>query len=389
MLNMIRIRFLEYRQNILVLFIMTAMSLVFTYTFGVGFNQGNKQTVIVVDKDGSKESETLIKGLIEADSFDIKSMEYDEAISELQGNQAIAVVVIPKDYYVKAYNQKASLKLIKTGTLMEHTTLRRNLLDITERTIGNYAFISQIEPIYSKLEIPFDGEKIYSRVEETYEHRPMIEIENLYYDSNAKQGYDSLKQSFMGFILFFSSFTMIFCIGSIVEDKQNRVWHRQLVSTIKNSSILGSVLIVGLVIGFIQISFMIVSGKFIFNINLGSNLLALFLIVGGYIAASVSLGLLVSGLVKTEAQLAAMTPLIVVSTSMIGGCMWPLEMVTNPIIRGLSVITPQRWAMEGMESIIVYDGGIGDIKNQLLRLGILTCVFFILAIIPYRKRKLV
>jgi len=197
--------------------------------------------------------------------------------------------------------------------------------------------------------------------------------------------YDSLKQSFMGFTLFFSLFTMVFGIGNIVDNKQKRVWHRQKVSPITGVQILGSALVTGFLIGFLQIGTMMMSGAYIFNIDLGESMISLLLVISAYIISAMCMGLFISGLVKTEQQLSAISPMIIVSTSMLGGCMWPLEIVANSFIRNLSIITPQRWAMEGLRQVIINRGGLSNIVEPITYMLILAIVFFGLSLIPYRK----
>jgi ABC-2 type transport system permease protein len=36
---------------------------------------------------------------------------------------------------------------------------------------------------------------------------------------------------------------------------------------------------------------------------------------------------------------------------MLGGCMWPLEIVNNKVLLFLAELTPQKWAIQGMEEI--------------------------------------
>jgi len=386
MLNMIRVRFLEYKRLWPVILAMTVMAIVFIYIFGGGFSQEYKSNVSVVDNSGSEESIAFIEGLKNLDNFSIYVLDYDESIKQLEKSDIIAVVVIPENYNTAVYDGTASLEFIKTGRLMEHETLKQSIKDIVSETIGNSRFVDSITPVYGMLNINLNKELLLEAIEDNYRDRPIMIVDSKVYDNDGANVYDSLKHSFMGFILFFSLFTMVFGIGSIVEDKENRIWHRQIVSPLPGTTILGSALIVGFVVGFLQIGMMIISGKYIFDIDLGNSTPALVLVLSAYIIASMSLGLFISSFVKTEQQLGAVSPMIIVSTSMLGGCMWPLEMVTNKFVRGLSLMTPQRWAMEGLQKVILYNGNVADVLQQIIYLLMLSLVFFIFAMIPYLKR---
>ncbi len=88
------------------------------------------------------------------------------------------------------------------------------------------------------------------------------------------------------------------------------------------------------------------------GIDWGSSISGVLTVAGSFIFAVTSMGLMLSGVVKTRAQLSAVTPVVLTSTSMLGGCMWPLDIVNNKVLLLLAELTPQKWAMQGMESIV-------------------------------------
>ncbi len=385
MLNMIRVRFLEYKPMIPVFISMTVMSLILVYTFGIGFSQEYKPLVAIVNEDNTFESNRIVNELIAMDEFEIIEYEYEDAINLVESSKVIAVIKIPKDYSENVHNGTGVIDFIKTGQVMEHTALELAVKSITERIFGNKDYIDGIEIAYIMSNVNMDREYLENSINDYYNNRPIMIIKSKIYESEAKNTYDSLKQSFMGFTLFFSLFTMVFGIGNIVDNKQKRVWHRQIVSPITGVQILGSALVTGFLIGFLQIGTMMMSGAYIFNIDLGESMISLLLVISAYIISAMCMGLFISGLVKTEQQLSAISPMIIVSTSMLGGCMWPLEIVANSFIRNLSIITPQRWAMEGLRQVIINRGGLSNIVEPITYMLILAIVFFGLSLIPYRK----
>ena len=385
MLNMILIRFKEYKQIVPVLISMTVMAIGLIYIFGIGFGQEYKPLVAIVNEDESTESQQIVDELLRDDTYESKALDYEDSINELKSGSVIAVLHIPANYSVDFYQGSGKVDFIKTANLMEHMALEMSLESIINRIFGNKNFMDSVEPAYRMLNIEMNQVELGNTINDLYRDRPMATIEASTYESGAANYYDSLKQSFMGFILFFSLFTMVFGIGSIVDNKQNRVWHRQIVSPIGGTSILGSALVVGFVVGFIQIAIMMLTASYVFNIDVGESMMALMLVISAYVVAAICMGLMISGFVKTEQQLSAVSPMIIVSTSMLGGCMWPLEMVSNPIIRNLSIITPQRWAMQGLQQVIIYKGDVSNVMEPIVYSLLLALVFFVISIIPYRK----
>jgi ABC-2 type transport system permease protein len=85
------------------------------------------------------------------------------------------------------------------------------------------------------------------------------------------------------------------------------------------------------------------------------------------------MGFLIASLVKTHMQLSVTTPIILTSFAMLGGCMWPLEIVNSKILIYLSYITPHRWALEGLEGLVSKSWSVTEIfapAGVLLVMGV-------------------
>lgn len=112
----------------------------------------------------------------------------------------------------------------------------------------------------------------------------------------------------------------------------------------------------------------------------GNSLVGVMLVAFAFIFATTSLGLLISSLVKTQSQLSALSPIILTGTSMIGGTMWPLEIVESKVLLFLANLTPQKWAIEGIKSIVVHEQEISSILPNLGVLVLMGGVFFIIGV---------
>jgi len=77
----------------------------------------------------------------------------------------------------------------------------------------------------------------------------------------------------------------------------------------------------------IQFLFIIFFGQFILGVNWGNSPLSVLLIAISFTLSAVGLGTILSSVVKTSAQAGALTVLISIVTSMIGGAWWPIEIM--------------------------------------------------------------
>ena len=96
-----------------------------------------------------------------------------------------------------------------------------------------------------------------------------------------------------------------------------------------------------------------------------------------YCACVASLGLLMSGLLRTPQQAESLAWLVGMALSAIGGAWWPLEIMPEGM-RLAGLFMPTAWAMEGLHGVITYGGGITSIGLPVLVLGVMTLVFWVL-----------
>ena len=186
---------------------------------------------------------------------------------------------------------------------------------------------------------------------ESWEYKNPIAVSSTVVNTNTDSGYDSLKHSMIGFSLFFSMYTMVFGVGTILYDRQYKTWQRMMITPVSKASILGGSMIVTYFAGAVQLGILVIAGKYLLKIDWGNSLAGILLVVAAFVFAVTAMGLLLSGLVKTHAQLSSVTPVLLTSTAMLGGCMWPLDIVNNKVLLFLAELTPQKWAIQGMEDI--------------------------------------
>ncbi|MTI47516.1 MAG: ABC transporter permease [Firmicutes bacterium] len=374
MLSIIMLRLQRLKVEYYVFLVMTLMSLIFTFIFGATQNQDYTPTILVVDEDNSDYSKKVFSELQDNNAFKYSISEYDDAVKNVQDDKAAAALVINKGLQENIENnQKPVLGIIKTKENIDTMTLENIISSITSKMVGNIR-IASITADFINQEKNIDHNKIfneaYNKAVETWKYKKPIEISSTRLVEGNGTGYDNLTHSIIGFALFFSMYTIVFAIGEILNEKKYNTWNRILVSPISKNAILGGNLIVSFLVGFVQVGILFIAGKYLFGLNLGSNLLGVIIVLIAFVFTITSMGLFLSGLVKTHSQLAALTPVILTSTSMLGGCMWPLDIVENKIILALSNITPQKWAIEGIESIAMYGKGInGVIIPTLVLLG--------------------
>ncbi|RKD31203.1 hypothetical protein BET03_03490 [Thermohalobacter berrensis] len=357
---------------------MIAMTLVFSTVFGFTLSQGHSPKILIVDKDKTEYSQILIDELSKDEIFEYEFANYEDAVKMVDENKALSAVIIEDDFSEKIKNgKKTTLNILKVKENRE-LMIFENLLSKTTAKIAGNINIAEIITNYitengseDKIEI---FNKAYTRMSKGLKYRRPLMIEKEIFNSSNNR-YDNYKHLVIGLMLFFSMYTMVFGIGEILNERKYNTWQRQLVSPLSKFSILLGNMVYTLIIGMVQISILILFSKYIFRVEWGSSIGGILLVAFGFTFSVTSLGLLLSGIVKTHGQLSAITPVVLTSTSMLGGCMWPLEIVNSKILLALANITPQKWAIEGMERIAMYGQGFESVLFPTLVLFMMGIIF--------------
>jgi len=361
MTAIIKLRLLRLRDEFWIYVILMLMAFGFTAIFGVSFND-YKPTVLVVDESRSEYSQTLTDELKESQTFVFIEAGRADAITQVREGKVLAAVLI-RDSFEASVNGGDSIPLgimkVKDDTLL--LTLEQYLSSVASKMTGAFK-VAEITADYIRLHQPSVDQKgvrenAFYGVMEAWKYKNPLAVSTATVNNSTDSGYDNLKHSMIGFSLFFSMYTMVFGVGTILYDRQYRTWERMMITPVSKASVLGGSMVVTYLVGFLQLGILVIAGKYLLGIDWGRSIAGILLIVAAFVFAITALGLLLSGVVKTHAQLASVTPVLLTSTSMLGGCMWPLEIVNNRVLLFLAELTPQKWAVQGMEDIAA--GGLG------------------------------
>ena len=355
MLSIVKLRLLSLRDNYVVFLVMTAMALGFTAVFGIAFNT-YRPSVIIVDEDNTPYSAEFMEELKQNKIFKFLDSDKNDAFARVEEGKVIAALIINEGFHNSIERgREINIGQVKIKDDKYLLTLQETVKGIIVKMAGSERISTVTADFVSSLKPGADKEKIkglaYENVMDSWTFKKPMEVTSMVADTNIRSEYDSMKQSMIGFTVFFSMYTMVFSIGTILSDKKYKTWDRMLVSPVSMSSILGGTMVVSFLVGMIQMSVLIFAGRYLFGLDWGRSLGGIIMVTTVFVFTITSFGLMLSGIVKTEAQLGAVAPVVLTSTSMLGGTMWPLEIVNNKVLLFLAELTPQKWAMQGFLNI--------------------------------------
>lgn len=384
MLSVIKLRLIRLRDDYLVFVLVTAMALGLTAIFGTSMGQYQPK-ILIVDEDRSSFSRMFADEMQERGGFLFQKSDYPGAVKAVEAGSVLASLVIKEGFAEDIQKgNRISLGMMKLKDDLDILTLEQLASDTASKMVESQRiahitaeFIGAYQGAAGKQAI---AAQAYDKVMEQWKYRNPMAVTAETMEAKDDQPYDNRKHFMIGFSLFFSMYTMVFGIGTILYDKQYKTWQRMLVSPVSRTAILGGSMVTAYLIGAIQLGVLILAGKYLFGMDWGKSLAGVLTVSGAFVFAVTGLGLFLSGVVKTHAQLAAITPVVLTSTAMLGGCMWPLEIVNSKVLLALANLTPQKWAMQGLERIAGYGQGFDAAIWPTLVLIAMGLVYFIAGI---------
>ena len=154
-----------------------------------------------------------------------------------------------------------------------------------------------------------------------------------------------------GLITAFIMFFMLFGSGWLVEERTNGTIKRLGAGHGAVAVSFGGSILALLAAGILQIMMFSIILKVFFDIVLFNGILS-YLALLTYLLAVIAISMFLSSVLKTQAQLQAGAPVIALLTGFMGGCFWNfIEMPEK--IRFLSLLTPQGWALNALNSLLL------------------------------------
>lgn len=376
MMAILYVKFMGLKRNLSWILLMAAFPMILTFFFGGGMGSG-KKALPIVNEDHSIYSRKLIEEIQKSNVYDIKEMERSEAEKLVQEQDALFSLVIPKGFMESIEgDNESNLMLIRSIETLDIYALQSVLNSGLQKVTTERKIVAAGVEILSQYGAESDLEERLSQlVGSKLESEGMITVNTKTYGEDHAGRLDSKTLSSAGFLLFFSMYPLTFLVGDILDDKRLLIWNRLIISPIPKIKMYSANMVFAFIVGMAQMILLVILNKVVFNITWTQNTMGLILLLGVFSFTVIGLGLLLSVFVKTPQQLSAIAPIVLTSTSMLGGLMWPIEIITNKILLFLARLTPQFWAMEVFNKLMYYNAPTKDILFPLMVLFLMGILF--------------
>jgi ABC-2 type transport system permease protein len=139
-----------------------------------------------------------------------------------------------------------------------------------------------------------------------------------------------------------------------------------------------------LVVALLQAGLIVIIGGLFFGVRWGDPA-AVAAIVVLFALASTGAAMLLGSLARSEAQVTSLAPPLGIGLGMLGGCMWPLEIV-GPAMRTIGHATPHAWAVDAFIAVVGGRASLVDVGRQLAVLAAFAAGLLVVALVVFTAR---
>jgi ABC-2 type transport system permease protein len=171
--------------------------------------------------------------------------------------------------------------------------------------------------------------------------------------------------------------------AAVVESRRLGVFERVLAAPVRPRTIVIGESVTSVLIAAAQSALIVLVGSAVFGVSWG-NPPAAFLLLLLWCLVSAGAGMVAGTLFRTPEQASAIGPVVGITFAMLGGCMWPLSIV-SATMRVVGHVTPQAWAVDAWTNLLSSHGTVTTIWRQLGILALFALCFFGIATVRSRR----
>ena len=151
--------------------------------------------------------------------------------------------------------------------------------------------------------------------------------------------------------------------ATIIETRRLGMYERMLAGPVRARTIIAGEALTYFLLAIVQSMLIVTVGSLAFGVSWGNPLGAALLIIAWALVGA-GAGMLSGTLFRTPEQASAIGPTTGIALAMLGGCMWPLSIV-SATMREIGHVTPQAWAVDAWTSLLSRHGTLVTILPQL------------------------
>jgi ABC-2 type transport system permease protein len=338
------------------------LPLALTLLFGSAFaGQGDQAlTVLVADEDGGRYAAQVVRLIDAEESFETSAVSRAEAERLISDGDAGVAVILPTGFGAGVQSGDARIEVLRDPASESAFAVISVVQGIAMRMSGAASVADYVSTNAVRI-ATFDAE--YARADTLWEPEPPVTVRGQVVVASDVRGDSVLAEgstlSSIGFTVWFVLFMTFGSAGGILEEREQGTLRRLLVAPASRGTIIAGKVAGVLLAAVAQVLILVSVGQALFGVPWGRDPLAVAMVLGAYVLAGTGLAVFVTAVVRTRDQLGGLSPLIATGLAMLGGCLWPIEVV-SPLMQTIAKLTPTGWAVIGLTDVVARNQGISS-----------------------------
>jgi linearmycin/streptolysin S transport system permease protein len=351
------------------LFFSLVLPVVIIVVIGTTFGGASALDVGVVDQDGSAASRALVAALDRRAGLDVTAYGSVGAMRpEVRLDTVAAGIVIPAGYGAALRGgDDATIDLIADPTSSSEAAVQASV----RGAIGNQAVVIAAGRAAG-------GDEASARTAARLARDlPQPGVRSVSVSGDESAGLGSFDYTAPSNLVLFTFINTLVVGALLAGERRQGITRRMLATPHGTGTILAGIGLARFSFALCQSLLIVVVGAVVFGVDWGDPVGAALVIVL-FAAVATAVGLLVGSTARDPDQATALATPIAIGLAMLGGCMWPLEIVP-PIMRTIGHLSPHAWAMDAWIGLVFDGDGVRAIAGDLAVLAGFAAVLGLLA----------
>lgn len=361
--------FIQMRRDRLTFGMMVIMPIVQLLIFGFAINTDVKHLpTIVFDQSMQAESRDLLAAFEASEYFSVKAVatSYQQVNEAVDSGQAKVGIIIPPDFAANVkYGRRAAVQVIVDASDSMSASSAIAAAGMIGQIRSQELLLSKMQGgVAKKPDMPID-----------------IRIRPWYNPDFVSAFY--MVPGILGMVL---TMTMVMITSmAIVRERERGTLEQLIVTPLKSWELMAGKIIPYVFIGYVQAALALSVGILVFDVPLRGSLGLLFVLTTLFILASLSLGVLISTVTKTQMQAMQLSFFVFLPSVLLSGFMFPRAAMPE-LFYQIGHLLPLTFYLEILRGIILKGIGIQLLWNQAFALIVYILVAITVSVIKFQKK---
>jgi ABC-2 type transport system permease protein len=353
--------FTQLRRDRLTFAMMTVLPAVQLALFGYAIRTEVRHLpTVVLDQSLSRESRELLSVITNTGNFDIvgRVSSRAELAEQIGRGRASAAVVIPPDYAtnVKRHRQATAQVIVDAADPLS-----------SQAALSGASLAGAVQS--ARLARPGASPPLDVRV------RP-------WYNPTS----DSATYIVPGIIGILLSLTLILIMSmAVVRERERGTLEQLIVTPISKASLMFGKITPFVIVGYVQMTVVIVLGALLFSVPVRGSLPLLYLLSFAFIVANLGIGLLISTVTRTQTQAMQLGFFFLLPNILLSGFMFPREAMPR-IAQWLGLTLPLTYYLNVVRGVLLKGSGLAYLWRDSLILVLFAAAMMAVSVRRFSKR---